>query len=250
MPGPPRLDPVAADGAQPPYVLAQQSLAHAIATGSLAPGQRLPSERYLCEQLGISRGTLRRTLTGLRQQGLVESSPRRGWEVTQVGFTHSADSAALISFTDVNRRLGRTVASRVLRARTRRATSAEAESLGLDTGAPLFELRRVRFLDGLPICLSHDLIPASLAPGIDRQDFTTASLLGFLAGSGHAPTRARYTARAAFADDEEAAHLDLTAPAPVLRTTRLSYDAAGTACADNRETYRADRHELRLTLGH
>lgn len=42
------------------------------------PARRLPSERYLCEQLGISRSTLRRTLKELGEEGLVESSEPRG----------------------------------------------------------------------------------------------------------------------------------------------------------------------------
>lgn len=59
MPVEPTFDAVSPTGAQPPYVLAKEALAHAIAAGILAPQQRLPSERHLCEQLGISRTTLR-----------------------------------------------------------------------------------------------------------------------------------------------------------------------------------------------
>ncbi|MFE0102306.1 GntR family transcriptional regulator [Streptomyces sp. NPDC059009] len=248
-PGAPRFDPVPADGAQPPYLLAKQSLAHAIATGALAPGQRLPSERYLCEQLAVSRVTLRRTLTALKEEGLVDSSPRRGWRVADVGFTHAADASALAGFADVNRRLGRAVTARVLLARTRKARSEEAERLQLPTGTAVFELHRLRSLDGLPVCVSHDLVPAAVAPALADADFTSASLFALLVAAGHAPATAQYTARAALATAQERRHLDLSAPAPVLHTTRLSHDADGAPCADSRETYRADRYELRVTLG-
>ncbi|GAA4102106.1 GntR family transcriptional regulator [Streptomyces hundungensis] len=247
----PAFAPVSPNGAQPPYVLAQQALAHAIAAGILGPDQRLPSERHLCEQLGISRSTLRRTLKALEEDGLVESSERRGWRVRRVGFSRAVDGATLADFGEVNRDLGRTVTARVLAARTRPATSQEADRLQVATKDEVFELRRVRFLDGLPVCVTHDLVPLAVAPAVTEADFTTASLFGILAGAGHIPAGARYTARAALADAEHKRLLDLEprAAAPVLTTSRLSLDTDGVPCADTRETYRADRYEVRLTLG-
>lgn len=245
----PAFGPVSPDGAQPPYVLAKQALAHAIAAGVLAPEQRLPSERHLCEQLGISRSTLRRTLKALEEDGLVESSERRGWRVRRVGFSRSADPAALAGFGELNRSLGRAVTARVLGARTRPAASQEAERLQLTTRTPLFELRRLRFLDGLPVCVTHDLVPLAVAPAAPGADFTTASLFGVLAAAGHVPVGARYTARAALADAGQRRLLELSGPSPVLNTRRLSLDAEGIPCADTAETYRADRYEVRLTLG-
>ncbi|MFF3014901.1 GntR family transcriptional regulator [Streptomyces sp. NPDC057939] len=245
----PVFHPVPPNGAHPPYVLAKQALAHAIAAGALAPEQRLPSERHLCEQLGISRSTLRRTLKALEEDGLVESSERRGWHVRHVGFSRSADTAALAGFGPTNRSLGFAVTARVLLARTRPAASAEAERLRLATKDPLFELRRLRFLDGAPVCVTHDLVPLAVAPAVTGADFTTASLFGILAAAGHVPVGARYTARAALADAEQKRLLGLSGAAPVLNTRRLSLDADGIPCADTREGYRADRYEVRLTLG-
>jgi GntR family transcriptional regulator, transcriptional repressor for pyruvate dehydrogenase complex len=46
-----------------------ERLGTAIKLGLLQPGQRLPAERELCRQLGISRSTLRQALTALVQSG-------------------------------------------------------------------------------------------------------------------------------------------------------------------------------------
>jgi len=56
-----------------------ERLGTAIRLGLLTPGSRLPSERSLADQLGISRSTLRLALTTLVQSGhLVSSRGRRG----------------------------------------------------------------------------------------------------------------------------------------------------------------------------
>lgn len=53
-----------------------ERLGTAIRTGILPAGSRLPAERMLAEELGISRSTLRQALTTLVQSGLLSS--RRG----------------------------------------------------------------------------------------------------------------------------------------------------------------------------
>lgn len=53
-----------------------QRIVQAIKLGAVTTGQRLPSERTLAKQLGISRVTLREALRALTEAGLVES--RRG----------------------------------------------------------------------------------------------------------------------------------------------------------------------------
>lgn len=53
-----------------------EHLAEAIRRGLVAPGERLPAEAALAEQLGVSTLTLREALSDLRDRGLVET--RRG----------------------------------------------------------------------------------------------------------------------------------------------------------------------------
>src|SRR3954451_9555233 len=52
----------------------------AIKLGLLEPGQRLPAERDLCAQLGVSRSTLRLALTSLAHRGYLRATRRRGGE--------------------------------------------------------------------------------------------------------------------------------------------------------------------------
>jgi DNA-binding GntR family transcriptional regulator len=53
-------------------------LEHEIATGRLAPGDRVPSEPELCRRFGVSRTTVRQALGRLNQRGLIERHPSFG----------------------------------------------------------------------------------------------------------------------------------------------------------------------------
>lgn len=57
-------------------------LAALIATGTLPPGARLPGERDLADDHGVSIGTVRRATALLRDQGLVVTLPAKGTYVT------------------------------------------------------------------------------------------------------------------------------------------------------------------------
>lgn len=51
-------------------------------SGAWPPGHRLPTERALCEQFSISRSTVRRALTDLKEQGLIAQRVGSGTYVT------------------------------------------------------------------------------------------------------------------------------------------------------------------------
>jgi len=56
----------------------RDALANWLANSGAAPGDRLPPERDLCERLGISRGELRKAMTNLEAEGIVERHVGRG----------------------------------------------------------------------------------------------------------------------------------------------------------------------------
>jgi len=66
----------------------------AILKGELQPGDKLPAERELAEQFGVSRTAIREAIKALTQKGLVEAYPGRGTFVinsTPQAVRHSLD---------------------------------------------------------------------------------------------------------------------------------------------------------------
>lgn len=56
-----------------------------IVSGKLKAGTKLPSERALCQTLGVSRGYVRKALAKLEHYGLIRTQPQRGTIVAGLG---------------------------------------------------------------------------------------------------------------------------------------------------------------------
>jgi GntR family transcriptional regulator len=230
---------------QPLYHRVYREIAREIENGGLQPGDRLPSERWLCDELGVSRATVRRAIEELISDGLVEGRGR-GSFVTGDALVEPPNT--LMSLSELGRSRGLEATSRVLAADLRPATIDEAEAFGIAPGAELFELRRLRMLDGLPISVDHNRVPLRLIPEAALMDFTTASLYEALDREGHGPARADYELEARAADGQEAELLGLAPGAPVLFATTVAIGEDGRVLDLGRTVYRADRYRFQATL--
>lgn len=67
-----------------------------IATGQLRPGDQIPSQNQLMTEHGLSYGTVRRTLTHLQTEGVLEGRVGEGIFVTDFNSTREARIAELI----------------------------------------------------------------------------------------------------------------------------------------------------------
>jgi GntR family transcriptional regulator len=233
------------EASQPLYHRVYREISKEISSGALQPGDRLPSERWLCDELGVSRATVRRAIEELTADGLVEGRGR-GSFVTDDALAEPAGT--LISLSELGRSRGLEASARVLSSGVRAATIDEAELLAIAPGAELFELHRVRMLDSLPISLDHNRVPLRLAPELTDLDFTSASLYEALERAGNEPRRADYELEARGADASEAELLGLVPDAPVLFATTVAIGAQGRVVDLGRTVYRADRYRFQATL--
>ena len=229
-----------------PVEAVTRALRDEIAQGSLAPGDRLPSERELGRTLGYSRQTVRRALAELVAAGRV--TVRRGQGTYVAAPPVSEPPGALTSFSAMGRARGLTPGASVLNAATEPATIEDSELFGIAPGAPVLVLERLRTLDGLPVSVDLSRVPLARAPGLADVDFTVASLYAELDAAGHGPVRADYTVHAVAADARLARLLGVRAGSPVLLTDTTSRDAGGAVVERGRMAYRGDRYRFQATL--
>jgi GntR family transcriptional regulator len=233
------------NASQPLYHRVYRQISEEIESGALQSGDRLPSERWLCDELGVSRATVRRAIEELVLDGLVEARGR-GSFVTGEALVEPPNT--LMSLSELGRSRGLEATSRVLACDVRAATIDESEAFGIAPGAELFELQRLRMLDGLPISLDTNRVPLRLLPSALELDFTTTSLYAALDAEGHRLTRADYEVEARAVAAEEAELLGLAPGAPVLQTITVAIQEDGQVVDLGRTIYRADRYRFQATL--
>lgn len=226
---------------------AYDQLAHALRVGRYAPGARLPGERDLSQELGVSRVTLRAALGRLEAEGAVQRSAQRGWFVPRQVI--GEPPSTLQSFTEMARARGLRPTAAVLRQEVRPATMDEAERLRIAPAAPVLQVDRLRGMDGTPVCFDVVVVAAQRAPGLDTADLTDASLYDELrTRCGIDIHRSAYALTAEVADADLARLLGTSVGAAVLVGDEVGYTADGTAVLIGHNKYRGDAYRFEADL--
>ena len=230
-----------------PTLTAFRALQESLTAGRWPVGSRIPSERNLADEMGVSRATVRQALVELADAGLLEASAQRGWFVTRQRISEGPNLLRSFSETAVER--GLTPGSRVIEQCVRPATMDEAEVLGLAPAAAVVQLDRLRLLDGIPTAVQSSCLPMRHAPGIDAVDFSHRSLYQVLREDyGLVPTRCDYTVQAQAATDQVAALLGVAVGFPVLVGHEVTFDQHDRPVSTGRLTYRGDAYRFKASL--
>ncbi len=235
-----RSDPESAP--KPLHLAISTSLAGLIASGAMAPGTRIPSERQLSQSFGASRMTVRQALRGLAERGLLETRPGRGTFVARAKTPRVEQALSTLSgFTEALGRAGHQVASLVLHAGQVLADDEAASALNVAPGTGLHRLVRARLVDGVPAAVETAEIPVAVLPDLlERGDFSRASIYDTLKAAGVRPSSAEQTLSAGQADAVTAQALHVAPESAVLRLTRRTHDQAGRPIEFVRSSYRGD----------
>lgn len=247
------LELIARDGIDPagPMTLRAQiesRIRQLIAAGALVPDAHLPAERLLASRLGVSRTTVRLVYEALAKDGLVSRTPGRGTYVLSA--VPDALDGYGYSFTAEMRAEGRTPASRVLGFEQVEADKDQASALEIAEGDLLWEIRRVRLADGVPLSYHCIYIPASRMEHLEWEDLE-GSLQHVLAERGGlVPASMDGIYEAVNLDAEQARMLGTRRNAAALKLVRINYSSSGVPYELAIILSRADRYRLDVHFGH
>jgi GntR family transcriptional regulator len=227
--------------AKPLYQAVAESILEKIENGEYAPGERLPSESELCKLYDAGRNTIRHALSELVSMGVVSTLQGLGTFVQDSRFTKTAEF--LYGFSQEMALHGKQVASKVLDAKIISADPFLARRLGVQLGAEVVYIYRLRLLDGEATAIERAYLPHQLCPGIiDEYDFAEHSLYEALATRyGMKPDHAEQEIGAELATDEVAKTLGLAQPAVVLVFHRETRVKDGRVIEYVDSEFRADR---------
>ena len=236
--------------AKPYYEQIKEYILYQINNGALSAHDRVPSERSLSEQFGVSRLTVSRALKELVLDGRLYTQVGKGTFVSEAPIDQTLD--VLTSFSEEMERRGQAPGSRVIETGLVTASEAISQRLHIPVGVPVVRLKRVRLANGEPIALETAHIVASLCDGIlDRFNFAQDSLYAVL--QTHYKLRLVYAEQeigSRMATPEEARMLQLEQPGPILSMTRVTYGEADHPVEFVESAYRGDRYKFRARLVH
>ncbi|MFC4035696.1 GntR family transcriptional regulator [Streptomyces polygonati] len=201
------------------------ALREAIAAGEYASGTKLPPEGVLAERYGVSRGTVRHALGVLRSDGLVTS--RRGARRTVLAGKRAQSFSELMSFTNWALSIGERPGARVDGIVRRPAEPVEAEQLGLEPGAEMYLVRRVRTLSDEPVMVERSRYAARVGALVAELPPDAVSHTEALVRHGVLFTDADHTIDLVEADADDARLLDCPVGQALLRVSRRSTDPLG-----------------------
>jgi GntR family transcriptional regulator len=224
---------------QPIYQQIAEGIADLIKAGALPTGSVLPPERVLCEQFDISRMTLREATRLLENDGLLESHRGRGRFVAASRLRKLQQE--MRSFTEEIRARGGVPQSRLLSFALREPVPNALEFFQLNRGEEVYEIRRLRLRDGIPLAVEEVQISQRLCPGLDRFDLTRNSLYSILEESyGLGLEHCVEEISAGLPSTLERKQLDIPRSVAALIVNRKSYANAGQPLELTRAAYRGD----------
>lgn len=233
----------------PRYHRIAEALRARIQHGELTPGERLPNQRQLAREFGVTLMTLRQALELLererrirRQHGLgtFVAAPFVDYDILQ----HQRLAADL-------RAQGEPVSTRLLSSRfvvgDRRVTAA----LGLGPRARVLQLERLRLVDGHPMSLERSFLAAGVGEELMKADLAATPLrqalefkLGITIG------RASESVSAVRLGRREARELGCRPGVPAFASERVSFAADGRPVVFDRVSIPGDRFRITRELSY
>ena len=152
-------------------------LLNAIRSEIFSPGEKLPSEPVLANQMGVSRNTLREALNTLIEKGYLYRQRGVGTFVTpQSGVMLSANLANVVSTSLLIKNQKKTPGQKSFSYKFEPASKEIAGKMQVAEKDQVMHISRVRTANGIPVIQSEEYIPGDL-PGLD-YDFDKCETMG------------------------------------------------------------------------
>lgn len=223
-----------------------EALRQRLLAGQWQPGEGLPAEAALARAHGVALGTMRQALAVLVQEGWLVRVQGKGTFVREgiegasmLRFFRFRDGPGDAAQAGDGRDAWPVPDSRILQRRTRAASAAEAQALGLASGAPLLAIKRLRSLRARPCLLEAIALPLPRFAALAAAPVAGWGPLLYPAYQrlcGVLVAQAQDELGVERLNARQAHWLQLPVQAPAVCVTRRAFDRAG-QCVELRRTW-------------
>ncbi len=228
----------------PVYYQLKNIILKKIKDGEYSEGSLIPSERDLGENLNISRMTVRQALNQLVSEGVLFREKGKGTFVSKGKIVQRN----IMSFSDTVRNKGLVPSTVVLRFEKITDRLDIKKLLDLQEDESLYNIKRLRLANDLPIAIEEVFIPERYCPHLDTYKLNT-SLYKLL--------KEEYSLTISYLDNlieadrpekDEKKLLGLQDMTPVLRITSISHNEAGMKLFYEKDVYRSDEYNYNVRI--
>jgi DNA-binding GntR family transcriptional regulator len=152
------------------YKIIEEYILEKIKSGEYTKGQSIETEHELIEKFGVSRVTVRQATNNLVAKGYLSRSQGSGTFVSSqkvVGRTTNVKS-----FTEEMKDMGKVASTEVIEFKIITASPEIAQKLQMETGGPIYFIRRLRKADDIPMMLETSYMNVNDYPDLSYENIT------------------------------------------------------------------------------
>jgi GntR family transcriptional regulator len=226
-------------GVIPRYYQLKEILEKRIQAGEFQAGDKFPTDDELCQEYGLSRGTVRRAVEMLIGAGLLRREQGRGT------FLNSPQQSPvffrLANFDEEMKSRGWTPSTSLISRRAFPAAGEVAKQLQVPVGEKTIEIIRLRMADGRPIAYETRYLSYNTCPQLLEEDLENQSIHSLLIDKYTIPlVRACYTIEARVLSQQEAKFLQVETDSAGFVIERVTYTTDDKPVTWYRTVYRGD----------
>ncbi|GGJ98408.1 HTH-type transcriptional repressor YvoA [Lentibacillus kapialis] len=206
---------------------------------------KIPTEDMIVEQYDVSRMTGRQAVTELVNEGLVYRVHGKGVFVSRKKLERNLNR--LNGFYEDMKEKGYTPGSKIIKFHKRLPTQREQHILLMKSNQEVYYIRRIRYIDDIPIALQSLIVPVHRVPNLDCIDLNQRSFYSYLEENGTPLKKAEQRMEAIMAP-EIANEMDISPKLPFFYFERISCDKNEVPLELLSSYFRGDQYSYAITL--
>jgi GntR family transcriptional regulator len=232
----------------PIYQQVKRWMRHRIEQGIWPEHYKLLNEIDLANEIGVSRGTIRKAVSELIEEGLLVRIHGRGTFIASKQLEQPL-AERLVAFSEDLIEKGIPFETKVLEQQVIEPDERIASLLSIVEGRDVFFLKRIRYVAHTPIILLHNYVVYDRCVGIEELDFTQWRLFQALEERfGLVLDWGRRTFEAQIADRITAQQLDIIECAPVMNMEQIVFLDDGSPIELSDLWMRGEHYRLTATV--
>lgn len=233
---------------KPIYLQVADYLRNGIYAEEWGKGEKIPSENQIMADLEVSRGTVKKAVNMLVEEGLLQQIQGKGTYVTEGNISYPLGKG-LLSFAESLDSQKLAYETKVITSEIRKATKEIASKLRINVGDDYLYMKRIRYVEGEKVMLIENRLNTKLCEGIEKHDFNSESLFQVIeqiTATKIAYSESRYAARVV--GEKRAKELEVAPDSPVLHLEQLVYLEGGTPVEFGNVWLKANKYYLGTIL--